>query len=98
MLCGLCHNCETVLYTYSIFSSGAVRFLRRLLGQKEECYERYVIRSHIWQHVLQLASRVEKRVNLLSSALLNSSNSSRRYSRLHSTPLHSTQLIITVLQ
>ncbi len=64
---------KTNLNLWSILNyhrTGVIRLLRRLIGLKEEAYQKYAVRCALWNPIIELAKRAEKRYNLLASSLL----------------------------
>jgi protein phosphatase-4 regulatory subunit 3 len=50
--------------------SGALRFMRKIVGLKEEFYNRYIIKGNLFKPVVSLILRNGDRYNLLNSALI----------------------------
>lgn len=50
--------------------AGALRFMRKIVGLKEEFYNRYIIKGNLFKPIINLLLRNGDRYNLLNSALI----------------------------
>lgn len=50
--------------------TGALRFMRKIVGLKEEFYNRYIIKGNLFKPIISLFRRNGDRYNLLNSALI----------------------------
>ena len=49
---------------------GALRFMRKIVGLKEEFYNRYIIKGNLFKPIVNLFLQNGDRYNLLNSALI----------------------------
>lgn len=56
-------------YTY-IFCAGALRFMRRIIGLKDEYYNRYIVKGNLFEPVINALLDNGTRYNLLNSAII----------------------------
>lgn len=49
---------------------GALRFMRKIIGLKEEFYNRYIVNGCLFQPVVEAFGRNGNRYNLLNSAMI----------------------------
>lgn len=55
---------------YSVFVQGALRFMRRIIGLKDEYYNRYIIKGNLFEPVINALLDNGTRYNLLNSAII----------------------------
>nr|KAG5704214.1 hypothetical protein BaRGS_012502 [Batillaria attramentaria] len=55
---------------HSFLVLGALRFMRKIVGLKEEFYNRYIIKGNLFKPIINLFLRNGDRYNLLNSALI----------------------------
>ncbi len=54
----------------SVFVQGALRFMRRIIGLKDEYYNRYIIKGNLFEPVINALLDNGTRYNLLNSAII----------------------------
>lgn len=54
----------------SVFIQGALRFMRRIIGLKDEYYNRYIIKGNLFEPVINALLDNGTRYNLLNSAII----------------------------
>lgn len=50
--------------------TGALRFMRRIIGLKDEFYNRYIIRNFLFEPVIKAFLKNGSRYNLMNSAII----------------------------
>lgn len=53
-----------------VFFSGALRFMRRIIGLKDEFYNRYIMRNFLFEPVIKAFLNNGSRYNLMNSAII----------------------------
>lgn len=53
-----------------VFVQGALRFMRRIIGLKDEYYNRYIIKGNLFEPVINALLDNGTRYNLLNSAII----------------------------
>lgn len=53
-----------------LFSPGALRFMRRIIGLKDEFYNRYIMRNFLFEPVIKAFLNNGSRYNLMNSAII----------------------------
>lgn len=53
-----------------IFCPGALRFMRRIIGLKDEFYNRYIMRNFLFEPVIKAFLNNGSRYNLMNSAII----------------------------
>lgn len=54
----------------SLFITGAVRFTRKIIGMKDEFYNRHIVSSNLFAPIVDTYIKNNSRYNLLDSAIL----------------------------
>lgn len=57
-------------YRCLFFPQGALRFMRRIIGLKDEYYNRYIIKGNLFEPVINALLDNGTRYNLLNSAII----------------------------
>lgn len=57
-------------FNESVFVQGALRFMRRIIGLKDEYYNRYIIKGNLFEPVINALLDNGTRYNLLNSAII----------------------------
>lgn len=76
-----CFHKESELVSFELFSSraltryrfsapGALRFMRRIIGLKDEFYNRYIMRNFLFEPVIKAFLNNGSRYNLMNSAII----------------------------
>lgn len=55
---------------FELLVSGALRFMRRIIGMRDDFYNRYIIKGNLFQPVVVALKSNAKKHNLLNSALI----------------------------
>ena len=55
---------------YHLFLSAALRFTRKIIGMKDELYNRYIIKGKLLEPIVKAFSENGQRYNLLNSAVI----------------------------
>lgn len=58
----------TIMYLFCVL--GALRFMRRIIGLKDEYYNRYIIKGNLFEPVINALLDNGTRYNLLNSAII----------------------------
>lgn len=59
------------IFNYNLhFFVGALRFMRKIIGLKEEFYNRYIVNGCLFQPVVEAFRQNGNRYNLLNSAMI----------------------------
>jgi protein phosphatase-4 regulatory subunit 3 len=53
-----------------ILLSGALRFMRKIIGMKEDFYNRYIIKGNLFKPVVEAFKSNGNKYNLLNSAMI----------------------------
>lgn len=53
-----------------VYFQGALRFMRRIIGLKDEYYNRYIIKGNLFEPVINALLDNGTRYNLLNSAII----------------------------
>lgn len=66
------HHKRNFIFTklLSVFVQGALRFMRRIIGLKDEYYNRYIIKGNLFEPVINALLDNGTRYNLLNSAII----------------------------
>uniref|UniRef100_A0AAQ6A4X5 Serine/threonine-protein phosphatase 4 regulatory subunit 3 n=1 Tax=Amphiprion ocellaris TaxID=80972 RepID=A0AAQ6A4X5_AMPOC len=69
LLC-ICHAVSFLRSRCLVFVQGALRFMRRIIGLKDEYYNRYIIKGNLFEPVINALLDNGTRYNLLNSAII----------------------------
>ena len=50
--------------------TGALRLMRKIIGMKEEFYNRYIIKQNLFKHIVSAFTANGNKYNLLNSAMI----------------------------
>ena len=59
-----------MFFFLSISTPGALRFMRRIIGLKDEFYNRYIMRNFLFEPVIKAFLNNGSRYNLMNSAII----------------------------
>lgn len=59
-----------MLTIISLFFAGALRFMRKIVGLKEEFYNRYIVKGNLFKPIVEAFVANGDRYNLLNSAMI----------------------------
>lgn len=62
--------CLGSTFTSVVLCSGALRFMRRIIGLKDEFYNRYIMRNFLFEPVIKAFLNNGSRYNLMNSAII----------------------------
>ncbi len=78
--------------TFIVVCPGALRFMRRIIGLKDEFYNRYIMRNFLFEPVIKAFLNNGSRYNLMNSAIIEMFE----YVRVVSVPHFHPQNFVTV--
>ena len=61
---------ETSLSLSPLFPPAALRFCRRIVGLKDEFYNRYIVRNNLFKPIIKAFIANGRRYNLINSAII----------------------------